>query len=54
MAWSLVDNYEWENGYETRFGMTYIDFYNDPELTRVPKDSLTFLGEWAQANIQDF
>jgi len=52
MAWSLVDNFEWENGYETRFGMTYIDFYNDKELTRVPKDSLTFLGQWYLENVE--
>jgi len=52
MAWSLVDNFEWENGYETRFGMTYIDFYNDKELTRKPKDSLYFLGQWFLENVE--
>ena len=52
MAWSLVDNFEWENGYETRFGMSYIDFYNDKELTRHPKKSLVFLGEWYDKNVE--
>ncbi|ORX49012.1 beta-glucosidase [Piromyces finnis] len=52
MAWSLVDNFEWENGYETRFGMTYIDFYNDDERTRVPKKSLEFLGQWYLENVE--
>jgi len=52
MAWSLLDNFEWENGYETRFGMTYIDFYNDKELKRVPKDSLTYLGQWYLENVE--
>ncbi|OUM67692.1 glycoside hydrolase family 1 protein [Piromyces sp. E2] len=52
MAWSLVDNFEWENGYETRFGMSYIDFYNDKELRRVPKKSLEFLGQWYLENVE--
>jgi len=52
MAWSLIDNFEWENGYETRFGMTYIDFVNDKNLTRVPKKSLEFLGEWFLENVE--
>jgi len=52
MAWSLVDNFEWENGYETRFGMSYIDFYNDKELKRTPKKSLEFLGEWYLENVE--
>jgi len=52
MAWSLLDNFEWENGYETRFGMTYIDFYHDKELKRVPKDSLTYLGQWYLENVE--
>ncbi|ORX86731.1 beta-glucosidase [Anaeromyces robustus] len=51
MAWSLIDNFEWENGYETRFGMSYIDFKNDPELKRQPKESLKFLGQWYDENI---
>nr|AQU14339.1 beta-glucosidase [uncultured fungus] len=52
MAWSLLDNFEWENGYETRFGMTYIDFYNDKEMKRVPKDSLEHLGQWYLENVE--
>ncbi|KAL8040531.1 hypothetical protein ABFX02_10G104500 [Erythranthe guttata] len=36
-VWSLVDNYEWAEGYTVRFGMIYVDYKNG--LTRYPKIS---------------
>ncbi|KAI3612815.1 glycoside hydrolase family 1 protein [Moniliophthora roreri] len=41
--WSLLDNFEWADGYVTRFGLTYVD-YDTQE--RYPKDSAKFLVNW--------
>ena len=35
--WSLLDNFEWADRYNVRFGITYVDYANN--LTRHPKES---------------
>ncbi len=35
-VWSLLDNFEWAEGFSKRFGIVYVDY---PTLERVPKDS---------------
>jgi beta-glucosidase len=38
-AWSIMDNYEWADGFSTRFGLTYVDYATQ---IRTPKLSM----EW--------
>jgi beta-glucosidase len=44
-AWSLLDNFEWEQGYNVRFGLTYIDYASQ---ARIPKASF----DWYRALIK--
>lgn len=45
-CWSLLDNFEWTDGYSKRFGLHYVDYKT---LKRTPKLS----AEWYKAVIAE-
>ena len=46
-VWSFMDNYEWEDGYERRFGIVHVDFAT---LKRTPKYSAHYYAAVLAAN----
>jgi beta-glucosidase len=49
-AWSVLDNFEWADGYSQRYGLTYVDFRSQ---RRTVKDSGLWYGRVAAANRLD-
>ena len=45
--WSLLDNFEWADGYDKRFGITYVDYKSEK---RTPKLSADFYQQVIAAN----
>ncbi|BCJ53784.1 beta-glucosidase [Actinoplanes sp. NBRC 14428] len=46
-AWSLMDNFEWAEGYKMRFGIVHVDYTTQQ---RVPKDSAKWYREVIRRN----
>jgi len=55
MIWSLFDNFEWDSGYDKKFGLYYVDRQT---LERIPKLSVKWFSSFLNntsndTNIQD-
>lgn len=48
--WSMIDNFEWNSGYNERFGLVYVDFKTQK---RIPKDSALYYGKIIENNGSD-
>lgn len=48
-AWSLLDKFEWDEGYSERFGLYYVDFRNKNK-PRYPKASVQYYKRIISAN----
>jgi len=47
LQWSFLDNFEWGEGYNERFGLIYVDYET---LERIPKDSAAWYAKVIETN----
>jgi beta-glucosidase len=51
LQWSLLDNFEWQSGYNERFGLIYVDY---PTQKRIFKDSAVWYAGVIKDNGENF
>jgi beta-glucosidase len=47
LVWTIIDNFEWAEGYSKRFGLVYVHY---PTLERIPKQSARWYREVIHRN----
>ena len=47
LYWSIMDNFEWAEGYDKRFGLVYVDYQTQQ---RIPKDSFYWYADVIKNN----
>ena len=47
LQWSFLDNFEWSEGYNERFGIIYVDYRT---CDRIPKDSARWYAKVIETN----
>lgn len=52
-VWSLMDNFEWSEGFDVRFGLVRVDF-DDPDRKRTPKASAAWYRDVIRYNAVAF
>ena len=52
LAWSLLDNFEWADGYTVRFGFVFVDYTDG--LKRYPKDSAKWFKKFLHEEIESY
>jgi len=50
MIWSLFDNFEWDSGYDKKFGLYYVDRQT---LERIPKLSVKWFSSFLNNTSND-
>nr|XP_032515080.1 myrosinase 1-like [Danaus plexippus plexippus] len=51
-AWTMIDNFEWSDGYRSKFGLYEVDF-SDPARARRPRASAHYYKEIVKAKSLD-